>query len=48
MTHYPDPVLEALLELDGNVLEQEDGFWIKVEVRSVELSEHTLMEFVTA
>ena len=41
MAHYPDPVLEALLELDGNVLEQEDGFWIKVEVRSVELSVHT-------
>ena len=41
MTHYPDPVLEALLELDGNVLEQEDGFWIKVEVRSMEVSEHT-------
>lgn len=40
MTHYGDPALETLLELDGSVLEQEDGFWIKVEVRKVEASEH--------
>ena len=40
MTHYLNPALETLLELDGSVLEQENGFWIKVEVRSVEASEH--------
>jgi len=40
VTPYRDPALETLLELDGTVLEQEDGFWVKVEVRSVEVSEH--------
>ena len=29
----PDPGLETLLELDGSVLEQEGGFWIKIEAR---------------
>ena len=31
----PDPGLETLLELDGSVLEQEGGFWIKIEARRV-------------
>ncbi len=39
MTFHRDAGLETLLELDGNVLEQEDGFWIKVEVKVVEASE---------
>ncbi len=29
----PDLGLETLLELDGSVLEQEGGFWIKIEAR---------------
>ena len=31
----PDPGLETLLELDGSILEQEGGFWMKVEVKQV-------------
>ena len=40
MTFHHDVSLETLLGLDGSVLEQENGFWIKVEVRAVEASEH--------
>ena len=40
MIFHRDGGLETLLELDGNVLEQENGFWIKVEVRAVAASEH--------
>lgn len=40
MTFHRGDGLETLLELDGSVLEQEDGFWIKVEVKAVEASEH--------
>ena len=36
----PDVGLETLLELDGSVLEQEGGFWIKIEARQVPASEH--------
>jgi hypothetical protein len=36
----PDIGLETLLELDGSVLEQEGGFWIKMMVRQVPASEH--------
>ena len=40
MSFRRDVGLETLLELDGSVLEQEDGFWIKVEVKAVQTSEH--------
>jgi hypothetical protein len=32
---HPDPGLETLLDLDGSILEQEAGFWIKIEARRV-------------
>ena len=32
----PDLGLETLLELDGSVLEQEGGYWIKIEAWQVE------------
>src|SRR5437879_6002547 len=38
---YPDPSLETLLDLDGSILEQEKGYWIKIEVRKVEISDDT-------
>ena len=38
----PDPGLETLIELDGSVLEQEGGFWIKIEARQIPESEHAL------
>ena len=38
----PDVGLETLLDLDGSVLEQEGGFWIKIEARQVLASEHAL------
>lgn len=34
-----DPSLETLLDLDGSILEQERGYWIKVEAKRVEASE---------
>ena len=37
MTHR-DSGLETLLDLDGSILEQEGGFWIKVEAKRVEAS----------
>ena len=40
VTIHHDVGLATLLELDGSVLEQEDGFWIKVEVKAVEASEY--------
>lgn len=40
MVIHRDVGLETLLELDGSVLEQEDGFWIRIDVRVVEASEH--------
>ena len=40
MSSHCDAGLETLLELDGSVLEQEHGFWIKVEVKAVQASEH--------
>lgn len=36
----PDIGLETLLDLDGSILEQEGGYWIKIEVRRVPLSRH--------
>jgi hypothetical protein len=36
----PDIGLETLLDLDGSILEQEGGYWIKIEARRVPASEH--------
>jgi len=36
----PDIGLETLLDLDGSILEQEGGYWIKIEVRRIPTSEH--------
>lgn len=36
----PDSGLDTLLDLDGSILEQEGGYWIKVEVCRVPLSRH--------
>lgn len=35
----PDTGLQTLLELDGSVLEQEGGFWIKIDARRAPASE---------
>jgi len=35
----PDVGLETLLDLDGSILEQEAGYWIKIEVRRADVSE---------
>ena len=36
----PDVGLDTLLDLDGSILEQEGGYWIKIEVRLMPPSEH--------
>ena len=36
----PDAGLDTLLDLDGSILEQEGGYWIKIEVRPIPLSQH--------
>ena len=36
----PDVGLDTLLDLDGSILEQEGGYWIKIEVRRIPPSEH--------
>lgn len=36
----PDIGLDTLLNLDGSILEQEGGYWIKIEVRRIPTSEH--------
>ncbi|WP_395405277.1 DUF6516 family protein [Pseudoduganella sp. UC29_106] len=33
-----DPVIDTLLDLDDSVLDQGDGYWIKIEARQVEVS----------
>jgi hypothetical protein len=38
----PDIGLETLLDLDGSILEQEGGYWMKLEARRVPVSEHLL------
>ena len=38
----PDRGLETLLDLDGSVLEQEGGFWIKIEARRAPPLPHAL------
>lgn len=35
----PDPGLDALLDLDGSLLEQEAGFWLKIEAKRVEATD---------
>jgi len=35
-----DVGLDTLLDLDGSILEQEGGYWIKIEVRRIPRSEH--------
>ncbi len=36
----PDIGLDTLLDLDGSILEQEGGYWIKIEVLRIPTSEH--------
>ena len=36
----PDVGLDTLLDLDGSILEQEGGYWIKIEARRIPPSEH--------
>jgi hypothetical protein len=36
----PDIGLDTLLDLDGSILEQERGYWMKIEVRRVPMSRH--------
>ncbi|MFN9746312.1 MAG: DUF6516 family protein [Betaproteobacteria bacterium] len=36
----PDVGLDTLLDLDGSILEQEGGYWIKIEVRQIPMSRH--------
>jgi hypothetical protein len=36
----PDIGLDTLLDLDGSILEQEGGYWIKIEARRVPTSDH--------
>ncbi len=38
----PDTGLETLLDLDGSILEQEGGYWMKIEARRVPVSGHLL------
>lgn len=38
----PGVGLETLLDLDGSILEQEGGYWIKIEARTVPASEHAV------
>ncbi|WP_332852865.1 toxin-antitoxin system TumE family protein [Duganella sp. S19_KUP01_CR8] len=34
-----DPVIDTLLDLDGSVLDQGSGYWIKVEAKRTEVSD---------
>lgn len=34
----PDIGLDTLLDLDGSILEQEGGYWVKIEVRRIPTS----------
>ncbi len=36
----PEIGLDTLLDLDGSILEQEGGYWTKIEVRRVPMSRH--------
>lgn len=33
-----DPALDTLLDLDGSILDQQDGYWIKIDARLVNAS----------
>ena len=33
-----DPVIDTLLDLDGSILDQGDGYWIKIEARRTDVS----------
>ena len=43
-----DAGLETLVELDGSVLEQEGGFWLKIEARQFRLRRTLVMASDTA
>ena len=32
----PSPGLSTLLDLDGNILDQGDGYWVKIDAHTVE------------
>lgn len=34
-----DPVIETLLDLDGSVLDQGDGYWIKIDAKRTDVSD---------
>jgi hypothetical protein len=36
----PDVGLDLFLDLDGSILEQESGYWIKIEVQRIPMSRH--------
>ena len=38
--NLPDIGLDTLLDLDGSILEQEGGYWVKIEARRVPMSLH--------
>ncbi len=40
MLNSPDIGLDTLLDLDGSILGQEGGYWIKIEARRVPTSDH--------
>jgi hypothetical protein len=33
-----DPAIDALLDLHGSILDEENGYWIKIEARLVDVS----------
>lgn len=33
-----DPAIDTLLDLDGSILDQGDGYWIKIEARRTDVS----------
>ena len=37
---HSDPAIETLLDLHGSILDQGNGYWIKLEAWRVEVSEH--------
>ena len=34
-----DPAIDTLLDLDGSILDQDGGYWIKIEARRTEVSD---------
>ena len=34
-----DPVIDTLLDLDGSILDQENGYWIKIEAKRSVISD---------